>query len=119
MLPILIGLGVLIGGVAIIANWDELVNWFKDFLTKLKAAWNKLVKAVAHGAIVVIKKITDYLCFSHKQYYKEQDQWMEKTTTRKVSPEEVPAHIRFRAKTKNKEYDITEEMEEELQMEIS
>ena len=56
MLPILIGLGVLIGGVAIIANWDELVNWFKDFLTKLKAAWNKLVKAVAHGAIVVIKK---------------------------------------------------------------
>ena len=49
-------------------------------------------------------------------YYKENGQWIEETTTRKVSEDEVPASIRN--KINRKEADITEEIEKELKLEV-
>ena len=53
---------------------------------------------------------------AHKLYYKEDEQWIEETTTRKIPESEVPPFIRN--KGIKKETDITEEMEEELGLEI-
>ena len=32
MLPLLIAAGLAIGGVVIVANWDSIANWLKDFV---------------------------------------------------------------------------------------
>ena len=118
MIPLLLGLGVLIGGAIIVANWDDIVDWLKDFIPKLKAAWNKLKKAVAHAAMVVAEKVKNMFHIKHKQYYQENGQWMEETTTRKVNEDEVPAFIKAKVKKSQQDVNITSEMEQELHMEI-
>ncbi len=52
----------------------------------------------------------------HRLYYKENGEWIEQTTTRKVEESEVPVHIRDRLK--NEETNITHEMEEELELTV-
>ena len=59
MLPVLIGLGVLIGGALIVANWDDIVNWLHDFIPKLKAAWEQVRELVPHGARIYGDLITE------------------------------------------------------------
>lgn len=120
MLPLLIGAGLLIGGVLVVANWDSIVNWLKDFIPKLKAAWEKVRVFVPHGARIygdMIVEGADKLAkIMHKLYYQEDGQWVEETTTRKISKNEVPAAIL--AKIGKKETDITETMEDVLQLEV-
>ena len=120
MIPLLIGLGVLIGGALIVANWDEIVDWLHDFIPKLKAAWEKVRDSIPHGARIfgdlVVEGAERLMKIAHKLYYKEDGQWIEQTTTRKIPESEVPPFIRN--KGIKKETDITEEMEEELGLEI-
>ena len=120
MLPLLIGAGLLIGGVLIVANWDSIVNWLKDFVPKLKAAWEKVRIMVPHGARIygdlVVEGADKLAKIMHKLYYKEDGQWVEETTTRKVSQDEVPPAIL--AKIRMQESDITENMEAELGLEV-
>lgn len=52
----------------------------------------------------------------HKLYYKKGDQWIEKTTTRMCDESEVPLAIRN--KLSKNEADITEEIQNELQLEV-
>ena len=42
MLPVLIAAGLIIGGAVIVANWDSIVNWVKDFIPKLVSAWESV-----------------------------------------------------------------------------
>ena len=43
MIPLLIAGGLVALGTAIVvANWNDIVDWIRDFVPKLKAAWNKL-----------------------------------------------------------------------------
>jgi hypothetical protein len=120
MIPLLIGLGVLIGGALIVANWDEIVDWLQDFIPKLKAAWEKVRDLIPHGARIfgdiVVEGAERMMKIAHKLYYKEDGQWIEETTTRKIPESEVPPFIRN--KGIKKETDITEEMEQELGLEI-
>ena len=116
MLPLLIAAGLAIGGVVIAANWNSIVNWLKDFVPKLRAAWNSVRENVPHGARIfgdiIVEGAERLARIIHKLYYKENGQWIEETTTRKVSEDEVPASIRN--KINRKEADITEEIEKEL-----
>lgn len=120
MLPLLIAAGLAIGSVVIAANWDSIVNWLKDFVPKLRAAWNSVRENVPHGARIfgdiIVEGAERLARIIHKLYYKENGQWIEETTTRKVSEDEVPASIRN--KINRKEADITEEIEKELKLEV-
>ena len=120
MLPLLIAAGLAIGGVVIVANWNSIVNWLKDFVPKLRAAWNSVRENVPHGARIfgdiIVEGAERLARIIHKLYYKENGQWIEETTTRKVSEDEVPASIRN--KINRKEADITEEIEKELKLEV-
>ena len=120
MLPLLIAAGLAIGSVVIAANWNSIVNWLKDFVPKLRAAWNSVRENVPHGARIfgdiIVEGAERLSRIMHKLYYKENGQWIEETTTRKVSEDEVPASIRN--KINRKEADITEEIEKELKLEV-
>ena len=120
MFPLLIAAGLAIGGVVIAANWNSIVNWLKDFVPKLRAAWNSVRENVPHGARIfgdiIVEGAERLSRIMHKLYYKENGQWIEETTTRKVSEDEVPASIRN--KINRKEADITEEIEKELKLEV-
>lgn len=121
MIPVLLGLGVLIGGVLIVANWDKIVDWLNDFIPRLKKAWKELRNHVPHGARIfgdiVVEGAERLARVMHKLYYKEDGQWIEETTMRKVDESEVPEAIRNKIK-KNTETDITEEIEDELHLEV-
>lgn len=117
MLPLLAGLAVLVGGVLLVAFWDDIVNWLRDFIPKVVQFFRDLPKKIAHAAAVFIERVENGLAaIRHKLYYKEEGQWIEETTTRKIKADEVPPNIR--RKISAQEEDITEEMEMELQMEI-
>lgn len=120
MLPLLIGAGLLIGGALIVANWDSVIGWLRNFIPKLKAAWESIRVMVPHGARIygdlIVEGANKLAKIMHKLYYQEDGQWVEETTTRKVSEREVPAAIL--AKIRKQETDITETMEQELQLEV-
>ena len=117
MLPLLAGLAILVGGALIVAFWDDIVNWLKDFIPKVAQFFRDLPKKIAHAAAMFIERVENGLAaIRHKLYYKEEGQWVKETTTRKVKEDEIPPHIR--RKISMQEEEITQEMSEELQMEI-
>lgn len=121
MIPWLLA-GLLIGGAAIIvANWDSIVGWLNDFIPKLKKAWESVRANIPHGARIfgdlIVEGADRSAKIMHKLYYQEDGHWVEETTTRKVSEDEVPFAIRNKMKRRT-ESDITEEIEEELGLEV-
>lgn len=116
MLPWLIGVAIV--GLVVVACWDEIVSWLKDFIPKVKAAFQELKKNILHACAVFVQRVRDAVVhISHKTYYKENKQWMERTYTREISENELPPSIK-RKLYGYQEEDITPEMEEELQMTI-
>ena len=123
MLPWLIALGI--GTVLIVANWDKITGWLRYFIPKLEAAWKELREYMPHGAKIFGDLIMEggkrLSRIMHKLYYKDNGQWMEETTVRKVDANDVPADIRAkieRMEARAQQADITEEIEEELQLEV-
>lgn len=123
MIPALIVAGVLLtGGVLLVANWDEVVDWLRDFIPKLKETWARVRPHVPYEAQIfgdmVVKGAEELVSIIHKVYYQEESgQWMEETTTRKVNESEVPAYIRekiLKKKQQGEQANITHEMELEM-----
>ena len=116
MLPILIPgwlLGLLGAGaaVAIVANWDKIVDWVTEFFRKFKAWFAEHFPRLYHYAKVFINKIKDfYAWIKCKSYYQdEKEDWYVNEGAKKIDASEVPADIRAQAKrTKAAELDITE-----------
>lgn len=116
MIPALIALGI--GGILAAAFWDEIVDWLKKLVNGIKALFSRAVKKVAHAAAGFIQRVENGLAaLRHKLYYKEQGQWVEETTTRKIKESEVPARIR--RLISRQEEEITDELEEELQLSLN
>ena len=116
MLPWLIGLGI--GGLLLAAFWDEVVDWLKKLVNGIKAMFARAVKKIAHAAAGFIQRVENGLAaIRHKLYYKEQGQWVEQTTTRKIKESEVPASIR--RKIHAQEEEITDELEDELNLSLN
>ena len=119
MLPFLIGLGALVGGVLLVAFWDDIVDWLKDLVSTLKSMFASAAKKIAHAAGAFIQKIENGLAaIRHKLYYQEEGEWVEETTTRKIKEEEIPASILRKAK-RSQETDVTDEIEEELELSLN
>lgn len=116
MIPWLIGAAVV--GFLVVAYWDEIISWLKDFIPRVKAAFEELKGNILHASAIFVKRVRDAVVhIAHKTFYKENRQWMEKTTTREISEDELPPAIK-RKLSGYSESDITPEMEEELQMTI-
>ncbi len=115
MIPVLIGLGALVGGLVVVTNWEEITGWLKDFLPKIQTALQnigvgdyvaKLFSSVENGALRLV----------HRLYYKEDGKWIEKTTTREIDESQVPEWAK--AGLSNKETDVTSRYEKELELTI-
>ena len=92
----------MIGGRALLRNWNAVINWLYDFLPKVRAIWEATKEMVPHmhpeflvekyldGAEKLVRTI-------HQLAYKKDGQWVEKTTTRAFCPEDtVPDWVRER-----------------------
>lgn len=121
MIPAILAV-VAIGGVLLVTHWNEVVDWLRDFVPKLKAAWERFRPLVPYEVQLlgdmVIKGAEHLVSIIHKLYYQEEDgRWMEQTTIREVNESEVPEHIRKKIlskKRQNKQADISQELELEM-----
>ena len=105
MVPVLVAAAVAAAGGAayyVYKHWDEIKEFFSNFLSRLKVSIAEKMRGIANAAVIVGEKI--------------RTGWMEETTKREVSEEEVPPYIR--AKIARQEADITQEMEMELGMSL-
>ena len=108
-----------LGGMAVVKFWDEIVGWLKGLVSKLKDLLVGLAKGTLYAAAVVAVLVeTAVSAIAHRFFYKENGEWYEKTTTRKIPESEVPPYIRKRLKRVGKEEDVTNEVEAEMGLTI-
>ena len=116
ILPLL-ALGAVLGALgavtafAVLAFWDEIVDWLEELFNVLEEIWDEVcfvVKKVSAGVVNFIEKF----------YYQENNnKWMEQTTTQEIPEDQVPAHIRKKYSGK-KETDVTNNMKKELALSL-
>ena len=72
MIPILIGAVIgAIGTIAILANWDELVSFFKDLISEIKNAIKKAKEKAASAATMTARLLKNgFVKIMHNLYYK-------------------------------------------------
>ena len=81
MIPVLLGLGAIVGGILVVANWEEIEGWLKEFLPKLQATLKEV--GIADYAAKLFSTIEgNVMRLIHKLYYKENGKWVEKTTVK-------------------------------------
>ena len=115
MIPLLIGLGALVGGALVVANWQEVENWLKEFLPKLQTVL-KETGIVDYAAKLFSSVEGNVMRLVHRLYYKENGKWVEKTTVREIDESEVPAWAKEGLTAKEK--DVTERYEKELELTV-
>ena len=103
----LLGLGGL-AAVAVVAFWDEIVDWLKQIVPAIKNFFRKIAHATAAFVQKVKAKIAKIM---HRVYYKEDNKWIEQTTTREIPESELPASVR-RKMMSTRENEVTEELQE-------
>ena len=123
MIPFLIGaaLGAItaIGGIYVVSNWGELKAKFKEIINSIKQTFKKFAFRVQSAAKIFLRKVKEgYAEFKQEQYYKENEKWFNTTTTVEISKDEVPAWAKASMRN-NVRADVTEKMEEELEMKIA
>ena len=114
--------GLAIGGLAVVAFWDEIVNWFKNLVASIKQKIEEIksrLKKFVHAMGAFIENVQNgYAEFKHKLYTKENGEYYEETTRRQIPKKEIPA--KFLAKMNAmEEADVTEEAEEEFGLELN
>ncbi len=105
-----IAIGVILGACLLAEFWDDINDWIKKQVERLK-------RTAVKGVKVFIKKVKEFYQEILKIYRQEGGEWIERTEIRekKISEDEVPKEIRDKAKNGN-ETDITEEYEEQLKL---
>lgn len=116
MIPVaLIALGLLVGGTAVVLNWQEIESWLKDFLPKVQSAL-KDVGIVDYAAKLFSSVEGNVMRLVHKLYYQENGKWVEKTTVREIDESEVPAWAKEGLTAK--ERDVTNRYQEKLEVTV-
>ena len=115
MIPVLLGIGAIVGGYLVVANWEEVTKWLQEFLPKIQEVLKntgigdyaaKLFSSVENGALKLV----------HKLYYKENGKWIEQTTTREIDESQVPDWAKEGLSAK--ETDVTARYEKELELTV-
>ena len=103
-------LGAVIVGI-VAAFGDELLDFVKKGLKKVR----KVINGTIEGVKIFVKKLQDGVKEIAKYYSKAGQKWEETTITRTISEDELPEEIRNKKSyKKNKETEITEELENML-----
>lgn len=103
-IPWLIAGGIALFAVA--ALWDEIVDWLKDMWQIVKRTFSRVIHATAAFVQKVKSAISKIM---HRVYYKEDNHWIEETTTRQIPENELPDRIRRKLRTS--ETEVTEDLE--------
>ena len=112
MIPLL--LGALAVGVLIAANWDDIVDWIRDSVAKIKEAFQTWKNKIT----ILVKKVKeDIITFIERVRYRENGEVIEKLTEREIDESEVPAEILVRVKGKRK-IDVTADMSKIMELEL-
>lgn len=115
MIPVLVGLGALVGGYLVVTNWEEVTKWLQELMAELQDSLKKL--GVEGYTAKLFSNIQDgALKLVHRLYYKENGKWIEKTTTREIDESQVPEWAK--AGLTEKETDVTARYEQELQLQV-
>ena len=115
MIPLLIGLGAVVGGYLVVTNWQEIEGWLKEFLPKLQNAL-KDAGIVDYAAKLFSSIEGNVMRLVHRLYYKENGKWVERTTVREIDESEVPAWAK--EGLGEKESDVTARYEKELELSV-
>ena len=115
MIPVLVGLGALVGGYLVVTNWEEVTKWLTELMGSLQAQLKKL--GVDGYTAKLFSNIQDgALKLVHRLYYRENGKWIEKTTTREIDESQVPEWAK--AGLGEKETDVTDRYEQQLQLKV-
>ncbi len=109
MIPALIALGV--GSLFVLAYWDEIVDWLKDFTSRLAGFFSRLG---GHAAKIFSRIKGAFLQVIHRLFFKEDQKWIEETTRREVPESEVPEWAK--RGVQESEQDVTQRYQQELQL---
>ncbi len=91
----------------LVIYWKQVVNWLILIC--------EAVKNIAHAAEVFAKTVKNELIkLKYVLYYKEEGNWIQETTTREISENEVPE--RLRRAISRQETNISNEIEQELEL---
>ncbi len=118
-LPVIAALGL--GAAAVVYYWDDIKDWLRHIVSVLKRFVIETIRNPHMSASTVLAKVIaqEVAEILHKLYYKENNQWYEKTTTRSLPESELPSRIRNRIARKNTEYIIDDYVENELGLDLS
>ena len=124
MIPALIAAGLLLGGVALVANWDDIVDWVRDFVPRFKSAWQKISPHLPYEmqflGDLIVKAGERLVSIMNKVYYQEESgQWVEETTKRNIPENQVPAHIRDKILRQKQQTGEAVEISQELALEMA
>ena len=105
--------------MAVMANWDEVKKWFRDFIKALTGIFVTVAKGVAHAAGAFVEVVKNgFANIMHKLYYQEGNHYVEEIRTRELPENKLPDWARRKISQTSGEVDVTPEMENELEMTI-
>jgi phage-related protein len=114
MIPLIWLVGVAaIGAVALAVYWKEIVEWLKRVYEKLPDSIKQNLQgatAFVHKLGGVIKNIMNYYSYNEKT-----QKWTETIVSKEVNENDIPKHIREKM-AKTAKVDITDELEEKLEL---
>lgn len=121
-IPLIIGLGaLLLGGAIAVAFWDEMKDFLSSLLSNFKSFVKNLLRGVFLGVKVYIEtgNLSSVVNVIVKQFYKEDDKLMLKTTTKEseLTPEELKKEFGDIFES-NSLHDITDAAKEKLDLEL-
>ncbi|MBX8496860.1 hypothetical protein [Pseudomonas cichorii] len=118
---ILLGAALFAGAVMVTAFWDSIKNFLEDSVRHVR----QVVKATIVGLTAYIKTkdvvagISAGLQALNKFYSKnDNQQWEETITTRTISEQDVPEHIRRKLEGTKEAVDISDDIAKELKLEL-
>lgn len=107
---LLIGAALIAGGTLIASFWNEIVDWLKRAVVKVK----QMIRMAVYGTKVFIRKMAEAIKEISKHYSQDQQgRWHETVVTREVDESQVPPEIRAMAAS-GRETDITQKLELQL-----
>lgn len=113
MIPVLLGVGAIVGGVLVAAKWEEITGWLMEFVPKLQETLKSL--GIGEYAAKLFSSVENgTLSLVHRLYYKENGKWIEKTTTREIDESQVPEWAKQGLSAK--ETDVTDRYKQELEL---
>lgn len=117
MLPLIALVGAAVVGFAAATYWDDILANVKDFFQKIDEIWENLRTHVDHETQIIGDWIRDKIKIINRVFFKVKGKYYKQDGIQEIDASEVPSRIR--AKLRDNETDITEEIKKELRLAYS